>query len=259
MHIPRQTRFVTLPDGTVPHLRVRPGDVAPGVIFSGDPGRIELIKGYLDEARPVGQNRGFVVYTGSMNGVPVTIASHGVGAPSVSIVMEELALNGGRYFIRLGSGAATLPGIAVGQPLIATGAVRDEGTSPYYAPASYPAVADLEVTLALRQALSEVGGAYRCGVVRSTDSFYEGERKVELIEQWARLGVLAFEMEVSAIYCMAPALGVKAGSVIVPGANLVEGTSTYGGTGLEKYQAGMDRSIRACLRALALLHEGVPA
>ena len=104
-------RFLRLPDGSLPHMGVKGGgDVAPYVLLSGDPGRVEKMKTWLDEADAVGRERGYVAYTGSYRGTPVTLASSGVGAPSVAIAVEELALAGGRVFIRVGSCASIAEG-----------------------------------------------------------------------------------------------------------------------------------------------------
>ncbi|MDP6701019.1 MAG: uridine phosphorylase, partial [Candidatus Latescibacteria bacterium] len=146
-------RFLRLPDGTLPHMGVKgDGDVAPYVLLSGDPGRVEKIKTWLDKAEAVGNKRGYMVYTGTYRDTPVTLASNGVGAPSTAIAMEELALAGGKVFIRVGSCASVTENIPIGDVVIATGGVRDEGVSHTYAPSIYPAVADPDVVAALRAA-----------------------------------------------------------------------------------------------------------
>src|SRR5438552_9766365 len=121
----------------------------------------------------------------------------------MSIAIEELAASGVRTFIRAGSCASINERVRVGDIAIAHGAVRDEGTSPYYAPMNYPAVASPRVVRALTDAAEELGLAARVGLTRSTDSFYEGERKVEIIDRWRALGVLTFEMESSALFTVA--------------------------------------------------------
>ena len=249
-------RFMRLPDGTLPHMGVAGGgDVAPYVLLSGDPGRVEKMKTRLDEAEAVGKKRGYLVYTGIYRGAPVTLATSGVGAPSAAIAMEELAEAGGSTFIRVGSCASIAEQVAIGDVIIGTAGVRDEGLSHTYAPAIYPAVADPDVVAALRGAAEAEGTAYHLGLVRSTDSFYEGERKVEIIDQWRALRVLAFEMESSALFTVATVRGLGSGSILVPGANLVTGhRSTYQGQHVQEYSAGTDAAITIALDAVVRLH-----
>lgn len=248
-------RFLRLPDGTLPHMGVKgDGDVAPYVLLSGDPGRVEKIKTWLDKAEAVGNKRGYMVYTGTYRDTPVTLASNGVGAPSTAIAMEELALAGGKVFIRVGSCASVTENIPIGDVVIATGGVRDEGVSHTYAPSIYPAVADPDVVAALRAAAEAEGVPYNLGLVRSTDSFYEGERKVEIIEKWRDLRVLVFEMESSALFTIAMVRGLRASSVLVPGSNLVTGKSTYKGQQAEEYTAGIDGAIATALGAVERMH-----
>lgn len=246
-------RYLQLPDGTLPHLGVRPGEVAPVALLCGSPGRVERISRRLDDNRSFGGDRGFPVFTGAYNGRPVSVASSGMGCPSVAVAVEELAQAGARTFLRLGSCASLHPAAPIGSLLLATAAVRDEGTSPYYAPASLPAVADHQLTQHLHETAGDLGLAHRLGVIRSTDSFYEGERKREIIDRWRRLGVLAFEMESAALFTVAAAFELRAATLLVPGSNLVTGTSTYRGDDLDAYRQGVDRMIELGLEAASRL------
>jgi uridine phosphorylase len=257
-------RYLRLPDGTLPHLGVRGGgDVAPCVLLTGNPDRLERMKALLSGAREVGRKRGYLVYTGRYAGVPVTVATSGLGAPSVAISVEELSLAGAQVFIRVGSCASIQPHVPIGSVIIATAAVRDEGASHAYAPAIFPAVADPDVVAALRAAAAEAAAPgtavpvtavpYHLGVIRSTDSFYQGERRAEIIDQWRALRVLAFEMESSALFTVAASLGCRGGSILVPGSNLVTGGATYQGQQVEAYTAGMAQAIAVALAAVARL------
>ncbi len=248
-------RYLRLPDGTLPHLGVKGnGDVAPYVLLSGSPSRVEKMKARMDSPQAVGSQRGYIVYTGAYHALPVTVASSGVGAPSLSIAVEELAVTGGQVFIRVGSCAAVDPHIAVGDVIIASGGVRDEGLSSYYAPLNYPAIAHPDVFSALRSAAEALGIRPHFGLVRSTDSFYEGERKEELIAKWQKLRVLAFEMESSALFVVASVLGCRSGSILVPGSNLISGEATYQGKQQEAYAQGVDQAITIAFQALEQLH-----
>ena len=185
------------------HLQIRPGDVGRYVILPGDPKRCEKIAKHFEDAKLVADNREFVTYTGYLEGEKVSVTSTGIGGPSASIAMEELVHVKG------------------GDIVIATGAVRMEGTSREYAPIEYPAVADLEVANALVAAAKELGFTYHTGVVQCKDAFYgqhEPERmpvSYELLnkwEAWKRLGCKASEMESAALFIVAAHLKVRCGS-----------------------------------------------
>ncbi len=246
-------QHLRLPDGTFPHLGTTDGDVAPVVLLSGSPERVELMAALLDSSERVGDRRGYSVHTGTVDGVPVTVATSGVGSPSMAIAVEELGACGGRTFVRVGSCASLTPALPVGGVAVCTGAVRDEGTSAAYAPAGFPAVATTRVVNALVASAGVEGLPVEVGLTRSTDSFYEGERDEAIIDRWSRLGVLAFEMETSCLCTVAAVRGWEAGSIIVTGSNLVTGHATYRGEGLEDYAAGQAAMLRVAVRAAAVL------
>lgn len=248
-------RYLRLPDGTFPHMGVSDGDVNPFVILCGNPERVERIQERFDESVSVGRKRGYIVYSGTYRGVPITVASSGLGCPSVAVAVEELAAVGGKTFIRAGSCASIQPDAQIGHAIIATAAVRDEGTSGYYAPDNYPAVATQEVVQALRNIAKEHDMPHHIGIVRSTDSFYQGERKEEIIDRWRRHSVLAFDMETSTLFTVASQLGFRSGSILVPGSNLIRGLSTYQGHSKEKYEHGINQMITISLNAILRLHD----
>lgn len=204
------------------HIACKPGDVGQYVILPGDPGRCELIAGFFDTAHYVGTNREFCTWTGTLEGVPVSVVSTGIGGPSAVIAMEELAALGAHTFIRVGTcGGIDLP-VRAGDLVVATGAVRHEGTSREYAPLEFPAVADFDCIAALKAAAEEAGCGVHLGVVQCKDSFY-GQHSpqrmpvaAELEYKWAcwkRLHVKASEMESAALFVCAANLGVRCGSV----------------------------------------------
>jgi uridine phosphorylase len=252
-------RFMRLPDGRLPHMGVSDGEVAPYVLVSGNPERLERMMKRMDSLEKVGDKRGYVVYTGLYKGVPLSLASTGVGSPSLAIGVEELGLCGGRVFLRVGSCASIQAEVPIGDIILTVGGVRDEGVSHTYAPAIYPAIADPDLLASLREAAREAGVAAHVGLVRSTDSFYEGERKQEIIEQWQALGVLAFEMESSALFTVARVLGYRAGSILVPGTNLITSKATYQGEGLEAYAQGMEKTVGIAMDAMHKLASRDPA
>ena len=210
------------------HIQVGKGDVGRYVILPGDPKRCEKIAKYFDNAELVADSREYVTYTGYLDGVKVSVTSTGIGGPSASIAMEELVQAGADTFVRIGTCGGMQLKVESGDAIIATGAIRMEGTSREYAPIEFPAVADIEVVNALMAAAKELGAKYHTGVVQCKDSFYgqhSPERmpvSYELVnkwEAWKRLGCLASEMESAALFTVAAALGVRAGSVFLVVAN----------------------------------------
>ena len=210
------------------HIQVADGEVGRYVILQGDPKRCEKIAQYFDNPVLVADNREYVTYTGTLDGVKVSVTSTGIGGPSAAIAMEELCRCGADTFIRIGTCGGMQPEVKSGDVVIATGAIRMEGTSREYAPIEFPAVPDLAVTNALAAAAGTKGFPFHTGVVQSKDSFYgqhEPETKpvsYELVnkwEAWKRLGCLASEMESAALFVVAGYLHVRAGACYLVVAN----------------------------------------
>ncbi len=210
------------------HIQVGKGEVGRYVILPGDPKRCAKIAAYFDEPKLIADSREYVTYTGKLDGVPVSVTSTGIGGPSASIAMEELYRCGADTFIRVGTCGGMQLDVKSGDTVIATGAIRMEGTSKEYAPIEFPAVANLDVTNALVQSAKELKQPCHVGVVQCKDAFYgqhEPETKAvgyELTakwEAWKRLGCLASEMESAALFVVASNLGVRVGSVFLVMAN----------------------------------------
>ena len=210
------------------HIQVGKEDVGKYVILPGDPKRCEKIAQHFEQAKLIADSREFVTYTGYLDGVKVSVTSTGIGGPSAAIAMEELVMAGADTFVRIGTcGGMQLP-VKSGDVVIASGAIRMEGTSREYAPIEFPAVANIEVVNALMNAAEKLGQKYHVGVVQSKDSFY-GQHSPELKpvsyeltnkwEAWKRLGCLASEMESAALFVVASSLGVRAGACFLVMAN----------------------------------------
>ena len=203
------------------HIRCKHGDVGRYVILPGDPGRCEKIAAYFDDARFVTSNREYTIYTGSLLGEKVSVCSTGIGGPSAVIAMEELAAIGADAFIRIGTCGGIDLRVQSDDVVIATAAVRQEGTSLHYAPIEYPAVANYDVVNALVQSAKELEKPWHAGVVQAKDSFY-GQHSPSRMpvsyelqnkwEAWKRLHVLASEMESAALFVCAAALDVRCGA-----------------------------------------------
>ena len=215
-------------EGLQYHLQIRKGDVGRYVILPGDPKRCVKIAQYLEHPVLIADNREFTTYTGTLDGVKVSVTSTGIGGPSASIAMEELYRCGADTFVRIGTCGGMQPDVKSGDIVIATGAVRMEGTSKEYAPIEYPAVPDFGVTTALVSAAKALKMPYHTGVVQCKDAFYgqhEPERmpvSYELLnkwEAWKKMGCLASEMESAALFIVAGKLRVRAGACFLVMAN----------------------------------------
>ncbi|MBM6821275.1 uridine phosphorylase [Fusobacterium mortiferum] len=215
-------------EGMQYHIGLRKGDVGKYVILPGDPKRCEKIAKHFDNAKLIADSREYVTYTGYLDGVKVSVTSTGIGGPSASIALEELVRVGADTFLRVGTCGGMQPEIMGGDLVIATGAIRMEGTSKEYAPIEFPAVANLDITNALVQAAKELKKKYHVGIVQCKDAFYgqhEPETKpvdYELINKWnawVRLGCKASEMESAALFVVGDYLKVRVGSSFLVVAN----------------------------------------
>jgi uridine phosphorylase len=215
-------------EGLQYHIGLRKGDVGKYVILPGDPKRCEKIARHFDDAKLIADSREYVTYTGYLDGVKVSVTSTGIGGPSASIALEELVRVGADTFLRVGTCGGMQTEIMGGDLVIATGAIRMEGTSKEYAPIEFPAVANLDIINALVQAAKELNKKYHVGIVQCKDAFYgqhEPETKpvdYELVNKWnawVRLGCKASEMESAALFVVGDYLKVRVGSSFLVVAN----------------------------------------
>ena len=203
------------------HIQCAQGETGGYCILPGDPGRCEAIARHFDSPVHVRTNREYVTFTGTLLGEKVSVVSTGIGGPSAAIAMEELANIGVHTFVRVGTCGGIDLSVQSGDVVVATGAVRMEGTSREYAPMEFPAVADFAVLTALVDAARASGRRWHAGVVQCKDSFY-GQHSPQAMpvsyeleqkwEAWKRLGVLASEMESAALFTVAAHRGVRCGS-----------------------------------------------
>lgn len=210
------------------HLKIKPGDVGRYVLLPGDPGRCEKIAEHFDDYRFVADNREYKIYTGTIDGTLVSVCSTGIGGPSAAIALEELAHCGADTFIRVGSSGGMAPEVLGGDIVIATGAIRMEGTSREYVPMEYPAVADFAVTEALRDAARGRGNRHHLGVVQCKDAFY-GQHDPDSMavdyelknkwNAWVKAGALCSEMESAALFIVGALRRVRVGAVLAVFAN----------------------------------------
>ncbi|NGM67485.1 nucleoside phosphorylase [Natronolimnobius sp. AArcel1] len=206
------------------HLEVGPDDVADTVLLPGNPERLEKIVAHWDDHDMRAHHREYRTATGSYEGTPISVTSTGIGGPSAAIALEELARVDCETFIRVGSCGAIQEEMAVGDLVITTGAVRQEGTSDEYVREEYPASADYEVVSALIAAAERLGYDYHTGITMSADSFYPGQGRPgfdgfeaagadTLVDDLKEANVANIEMEASAILTLANIYGLRAGAV----------------------------------------------
>ena len=216
------------------HVELAPGDVATSVLLPGNPERVDVITDLWDDWEEKAHHREYRTATGTYDDTPISVTSTGIGSPSAAIAVEELARVGAETFIRVGSCGAIQPGMAVGDLVITSGAVRQEGTSREYVRDDYPAVASHEVVSALVAAAERLGHDYHVGLTMSADGFYAGQGREgfggfeaagseALVEELQEANVANIEMEAAAILTLANLYGLRAGAVCSVFANRVTG------------------------------------
>lgn len=242
------------------HINLSKSDIqgAKYAILPGDPDRVPKIAAFFDNPQKIGQKREYNSYLGDINGEKVLCVSTGIGGPSAAICIEELYQLGVTNFIRVGTSGGMQMKVKAGDIIVVNGAIRMEGTSKEYLPIEFPAVPDLDITCALRDAAKKLGYEYHVGVVQCKDSFYgqhaphrmpvsyELENKWQA---WIRGGCLASEMESAALFTVCASLGAKAGAVMLCVWNQ------------ERAKAGLDRdeehdtekAIKTAIEAIKIL------
>lgn len=194
-------------------------------IVPGDPDRSARISSLLDDPECLAKTREFHVYRGVLNGHNIVVCSTGIGGPSTSIAVEELAQLGINTFLRIGTTGAIQPHINEGDILISQASVRLDGASQHFAPLSYPAASDFFATQAIVNACNELGIQFHIGITASSDTFYPGQERYDThsgyvprafqgsCEEWQKLGVMNYEMESATLFTMCAALGLRAACV----------------------------------------------
>ena len=242
------------------HIQTAKGEVGRYVILPGDPGRCEKIAAYLDEPKLIAKNREYVTYTGCLDGEKVSVTSTGIGGPSAAIAMEELVQCGADTFLRVGTSGGMQLDVKSGDIVVATGAIRMEGTSKEYAPIEYPAVADFQVVQALTEAAEQFPVRAHVGVLQCKDSFY-GQHEPENMpvaeelknkwEAWIRCGAKASEMESAALFIVGGIRRVRVGSIMAVLAN-----QTRRQLGLEDPMClDTEAAVRVAVKAMEILIE----
>ena len=239
-------------EGVLKHIRCREGEIAPYVLIPGDPGRVKRIVEQMDSAELLAENREYIVYTGSYKDVPITVCSSGIGGPAASIAFEELIKLGAKVFIRVGSAGGRQKTTLIGTPIVITAAYRGEGTSKAYLPPEFPAVADLDVTNALVQALKDSGTDYQVGLGFTRDAYYVQDQ--ELNQLLTDCDIKAAEQEAAVLFIVGSVRHVKTGAIVSTDSNIwLEKQPTLAEK--EKlFLLGEKKAIAAALDATVILY-----
>ena len=216
-----------MPVNTVFHLGVTRDQLlgAELAIVPGDPARVERIANQMDSPEYLNSVREYTTWLAKLNGRPVVVCSTGIGGPSTSIAVEELAQLGVKTFLRVGTTGAIQDNIEPGDIIITNASVRLDGASTHFAPMEFPAVSSFACAEALVSAVRSESVNYHVGITASSDTFYPGQERYDTLtghvirrfrgsmEEWQALGVLNYEMESSTLLTMCAASGLKAGCV----------------------------------------------
>lgn len=243
---------------TVFHLGLTRDDLAGAAlaIVPGDPARVPRIAELMDDPVHLASNREFTSHLAHLDGVPVVACSTGIGGPSVSVCVEELAQLGVRTFLRVGTTGSIQPDLPAGHLVVTQAAVRLDGASRHFAPLEYPAASSFECTRALVDAAEALGQPYRVGVTASTDTFYPGQERYDTVagqvtpalrgslEEWRRMGVLNYEMESATLFTMCGANGWRAGCI---SGVIAQRTESEAVVDHELVVATEDRAVRAVI------------
>lgn len=217
---------------TVYHLGLNNEKIQGATIalLPGDPFRSQMIADIISNTYGTGNEklawkREFCTYLAEIKGEKILITSTGIGGPSTSIVIHELAHLGIRTLIRVGTSGAIQEYINIGDVIITSGSVRLDGTSIHYAPIEYPAVAHYEILHALMKGSKNVQVRYHVGITASSDAFYTSEEKYDsfpryvlkkfygVAKEWQKLNVLNYDMESSTVLTLTSFMGLKGGCI----------------------------------------------
>lgn len=240
------------------HIHLGVGDPGRYVILPGDPGRVEKIAAFLDDAHYVQTYREYTTWTGTLDGEKVSVMSTGMGGPSTAIGIEELKKCGADTLIRVGTCGGIDPEIAPGTVIIPTGAIRKEGTTREYVPIEYPAVPDYTVVMALKAAAQKLGYAHALGVSESKDSYYGqhspetmpvGDELLEKWKAWKMAGAVASEMECAALFVVSGVRRMRAGAVL----NLCRNVEREKATGLTDTYWDTTLAINTAVEAIRIM------
>lgn len=233
------------------HIALEPGEIGDYVLLPGDPARSDIVAKYLDDPKLMANNREHRTFTGTYKGVKISVTSTGMGCPSTAIAAEELINIGAKALIRIGSSAALEPQIKIGDLMISTAAMKNEGTSKFYVPETFPAVPDFFLTHSLittaQEMLAGTDEVVYYGISSTDDAFY-GETP-EFLDGLRKLKIMNIEMEASALYTIGHLRGVKTACICGTSGNLTNAEVIYTKKN-EKLAEAWEREIRVVLETI---------
>lgn len=239
------------------HIKCNEGNIFPFVIMPGDPNRVNLIGSFMEDVKKISSNREYTTISGYYKGVGVSVTSTGIGAPSTSIAIEELARIGAKTLIRVGSTGALEENIKCGDLIINTASVRYDGATKDYVNPFYPAVASYEVTLALIEACEKLQYKYHVGIGASRDTFYGGQERPSfgdyrqsfmdnLIDDLEKAKVLNLEMEASTVFTLSSLFGLRSGAIL----------AVFGNRKTQEFEVkGEEDAAKATLESIKILSD----
>ncbi|WHY78508.1 nucleoside phosphorylase [Neobacillus sp. WH10] len=196
-----------------PHIRIANGHEVQYALLPGDPGRVDEVAKFLENPVEIANNREYKTVKGQYKGVPVFVTSTGIGGVSAGIAIEELKNIGVNVMIRIGSCGALQPNLRLGDLVIASGAVRNDGASYSYINKAYPAIPDTELLFHVINDAKKIGAKNYTGIVRCHDSFYT-DKEPEIDKYWSERGILASDMETAALFVIGGLRGIKTASIL---------------------------------------------
>jgi uridine phosphorylase len=243
--------------GLQTHIDLKPGDVGEYVLLPGDPARVQVFAKFVDQPQIVAYQREFQTCTGFYQGIKVSCTSTGIGSSSTAIAVEELANIGAKTFIRIGTCGGLADDVHVRDLIIATGSLRNEGTTPFYAPLALPAVPDFYLTQALVQSASELksqlGFAYHLGLSCSNAAYYMETK--DMLSQIRHLGLKGVEMESAVVFIVAQLRGLHAASILTVTAHCFPGETVDESEPGQDSPAPYDNMIHVALDAIYKFHK----
>jgi uridine phosphorylase len=196
-----------------PHIRLDHNYGARCALLPGDPARLDRIHLFLSDVEELAYNREYRSLVGNYQGVRVLALSTGIGGASAGIAMEELKNLGVENLIRIGSCGSLQPQVKIGDLILVSGAVRDDGASKAYIEPIFPAVPDSDLLFACVCAAKNRAIRFHTGIARSHDSFYT-DREAEIDAYWSKRGVLGADMETAALYTIGRLRGLSTMSIL---------------------------------------------
>lgn len=237
-----------------PHIKLSANEGASRVIVCGSPERALLISEFLNNPKCIAKNREYHSYLGTYQGTPIQITSHGVGAAGAAICFQELIDIGAKTIVRIGTAGGLYDDTQIGDIVVPTGAVRQDGVSNLMVPKEFPALPDFEVTTHLRQCLqnentSQKSLRFQSGVIVTSDLFYPGLLPSDL-ELYHKTGAVAVEMECSALFVIGMLRRIRTGALLVLDGNPLKWSEGHYDPNPERLKASVEACIHTALKAL---------